>query len=64
MFGELRITDCPNKCQSSYYREGEGEEDRSGRGQKSMSERNIAEVQWEDRKEWKLGVVRQCRKMF
>jgi len=30
---------------------------------KAMNERNLNEGQWEDRKQWSLGVG-QCRKMF
>jgi hypothetical protein len=30
---------------------------------KAMDERNLNEVQWEDRKQWSLGVG-QCRKTF
>jgi len=30
---------------------------------KAMNERNLNEGQWEDRKQWRLGVG-QCRKMF
>jgi hypothetical protein len=32
-------------------------------GIKAMHERNINEGQWEDRKQWRLGVG-QCRKTF
>ena len=30
---------------------------------KAMNERNLNEGQWEDRKQWSLG-VEQCRKQF
>jgi hypothetical protein len=30
---------------------------------KAINERNLVKGQWEDRKQWSLG-IRQCRKMF
>jgi len=39
------------------------EEKLDGRYKEGMNKRNLNENQWEDRKQWSLG-VRQCRKVF
>jgi hypothetical protein len=41
----------------------ETEEKLDGRNKGGMNERNLNESQWEDRKQWSLG-IKQCRRIF